>query len=90
MNRLIAFLENEYGIQADISDLQGVVEHVFTHLVWNISVFFGKVKQVSDTSEPEKSNERRARTICVPGVTSKNLEDGSRSSRHLGCSVNHS
>ncbi|OIK19672.1 A/G-specific adenine glycosylase [Bacillus amyloliquefaciens] len=49
--QLEAFLEKEMGATAEIGELEGIVEHVFTHLVWNISVFFGKVKQVSDTSE---------------------------------------
>ncbi|WP_186819842.1 NUDIX domain-containing protein, partial [Bacillus tropicus] len=49
--QLETYLEKEMGTTAEIGELEGIVEHVFTHLVWNISVFFGKVKQVSDTTE---------------------------------------
>ncbi|MDI5790959.1 hypothetical protein PO124_28805 [Bacillus licheniformis] len=34
-------MKEEAGIEAEIGPLEGVVEHVFTHLVWNISVFSG-------------------------------------------------
>ncbi|MCY8036433.1 A/G-specific adenine glycosylase [Bacillus sonorensis] len=46
--QLSAFLKEQAGIEADIGPLEGIVEHVFTHLVWNISVFFGKVLNQPD------------------------------------------
>lgn len=64
--QLTAFLESDFGIQAEISDLQGVVEHVFTHLVWNISVFFGKVKQVSDAAELKKVTKEELVEFAFP------------------------
>ncbi|MGX4765112.1 A/G-specific adenine glycosylase [Bacillus mojavensis] len=64
--QLTAFLESDFGIQAEISDLQGVVEHVFTHLVWNISVFFGKVKQVSDAAELKKVTKEELEEFAFP------------------------
>ncbi|WP_226671251.1 A/G-specific adenine glycosylase [Metabacillus litoralis] len=43
------FLATEYNIDAELSELSGTVQHVFSHLIWNISVFIGKVKNASDT-----------------------------------------
>lgn len=49
-DQLGEFLLNEYGIEAELSELTETVEHVFSHLIWNISVFIGKVKNVNDTN----------------------------------------
>lgn len=37
------FLNETYGIKAELSELKGTIQHVFSHLIWNISVYFGKV-----------------------------------------------
>ncbi len=37
-----AFAEH-YGIQAELGGMIGRVEHIFTHLIWNINIFSGKV-----------------------------------------------
>ncbi|MCY8948244.1 A/G-specific adenine glycosylase [Bacillus atrophaeus] len=65
-DQLVLFLENEMGINAEIDELQGVVEHVFTHLVWNISVFFGKVKQVSDGTRLKKVTKEQLEEFAFP------------------------
>ncbi|APH06248.1 A/G-specific adenine glycosylase [Bacillus weihaiensis] len=41
--QLNQFLLEEYTVEADLSELVGTVEHIFSHLIWNISVFVGKI-----------------------------------------------
>ncbi|MBT2572392.1 A/G-specific adenine glycosylase [Bacillus sp. ISL-51] len=64
--QLAAFLEKEMGVKAEIGELEGIVEHVFTHLVWNISVFFGKVKQVSDPTELKQVTKEELEEYAFP------------------------
>lgn len=40
------FIKEEYQAEAEISELTGTVEHVFSHLIWNISVFIGKLTTI--------------------------------------------
>ncbi len=40
------FIKQEYQAEAEISELAGTVEHVFSHLIWNISVFIGKLTNI--------------------------------------------
>lgn len=35
------YILEEYGVKAEIGDFIGSIQHVFSHLVWNISVFKG-------------------------------------------------
>jgi A/G-specific adenine glycosylase len=44
--QLQEFLLSNYDADVDLSELTGTVEHVFSHLIWNISVFIGKVKNI--------------------------------------------
>ncbi|MFC0273821.1 A/G-specific adenine glycosylase [Metabacillus herbersteinensis] len=37
-------LEEEYGVTVQLSELSGTIQHIFSHLIWNISVYFGKVE----------------------------------------------
>lgn len=46
--QLTEFLKNEYAVDAEIGEIQGVVEHIFSHLLWNISVYFGTVKHCGE------------------------------------------
>lgn len=40
------FIKEEYQAEAEISELTGTVEHVFSHLIWNISVFIGTLTNI--------------------------------------------
>ena len=42
--QLRQYVKGEYQADAELSELTGTVEHVFSHLIWNISVFIGKLK----------------------------------------------
>lgn len=43
-DQLTEYLESEYEAKVNLSELIGTVEHVFSHLIWNISVYSGEVK----------------------------------------------
>ncbi|MDA1478319.1 A/G-specific adenine glycosylase [Bacillus changyiensis] len=64
--QLAAFLKEKAGIAVEIGPLQGVVEHVFTHLVWNISVFFGKVVNKPDHSYLKKVTKEELEQYAFP------------------------
>ncbi|RIW32324.1 A/G-specific adenine glycosylase [Bacillus salacetis] len=50
--QLEEFLRLEYNVEAKIDNgLLTKIEHVFSHLVWNIDVFTGSVKDISMISE---------------------------------------
>ncbi|KKI88994.1 DNA glycosylase [Bacillus sp. SA1-12] len=42
--QLADYLMNEYHAMAELSELAGSVEHIFSHIIWNISIFIGEVK----------------------------------------------
>ncbi|MBZ5751212.1 A/G-specific adenine glycosylase [Metabacillus rhizolycopersici] len=42
--QLVDYLQDEYDVKVELSELAGTVEHIFSHLIWNISIYFGKVK----------------------------------------------
>ncbi|MGM7724153.1 A/G-specific adenine glycosylase [Metabacillus sp. Hm71] len=42
--QLSDYLMNEYHVMVELSELAGTVEHVFSHIIWNISIFIGEVK----------------------------------------------
>ncbi len=42
--QLKKFLKENYQADVELSELSGTVEHIFSHLIWNISVFIGKMK----------------------------------------------
>ncbi len=48
------FLREEYGVEAELSELKGTIQHVFSHLTWNINVYFGKVCSDESMKELEK------------------------------------
>ncbi|WP_264805008.1 A/G-specific adenine glycosylase [Cytobacillus sp. NCCP-133] len=37
----------QYGAQAEIDEMTGQIEHVFSHLTWNINVYKGRVKSLN-------------------------------------------
>ncbi|GIN78426.1 MULTISPECIES: A/G-specific adenine glycosylase [Bacillus] len=64
--QLAAFLKEAAGIEAEIGPLEGIVEHVFTHLVWNISVFFGKTLDQPDDSYFKKVTKEELTEYAFP------------------------
>nr|WP_309101624.1 A/G-specific adenine glycosylase [Fredinandcohnia onubensis] len=42
--QLGAFLTNEYQVKAKIGQAFTTIQHVFSHLIWNITVFEGKIE----------------------------------------------
>ncbi len=58
---LETFIENEYGIKAAINPEKLIeITHVFSHLTWEIDVYFGTVK--------EKNEKDRARFVSAADV----------------------
>jgi A/G-specific adenine glycosylase len=47
--QLSQFLKTEYGVETKIGEAIGQIEHVFTHLVWNINVYEGTI--INDVKE---------------------------------------
>ncbi|MCP3739659.1 A/G-specific adenine glycosylase [Rossellomorea sp. BNER] len=44
--QLKQFLNNEYGLQVNLENgVKTKIDHIFSHLKWNISVYFGKINQ---------------------------------------------
>ncbi|WP_243291558.1 A/G-specific adenine glycosylase [Bacillus sp. FJAT-47783] len=43
--QLKQFIKTEYEVDVEIGELIGTIEHVFSHLTWNISVFIGEIKE---------------------------------------------
>lgn len=41
--QLVTFIHDEYGMNIEPQKRLGQVEHVFSHLIWNINVFSGKI-----------------------------------------------
>lgn len=64
--QLIDFLKEEAGVQAELGDLEGTIQHVFTHLIWNISVFFGRVNSVSDDTMLKKVTTEEFEAYALP------------------------
>jgi len=45
------YLKEQYGVAVDLKEFIGQIDHVFTHLVWNIHVFVGELKsEVQETA----------------------------------------
>lgn len=42
--QLSDYLQSEYHAKVELSELAGTVEHIFSHLIWNISIYFGELK----------------------------------------------
>jgi A/G-specific adenine glycosylase len=42
--QLSDYLNTEFDAKVELSELVGTVEHIFSHLIWNISIFIGEVK----------------------------------------------
>ena len=36
-------LKNEYGAEVELGEMVGKIEHVFSHLTWNVDVYEGRL-----------------------------------------------
>ncbi|MDZ5474557.1 A/G-specific adenine glycosylase [Bacillus sp. 31A1R] len=52
--QLKSFLSETYDLEVETGDMVGKIEHVFSHLIWNINVYEAKLKRV-----PQEMNEIR-------------------------------
>lgn len=64
--QLTAFLKEAYSIDAEIGEIQGIVEHIFSHLVWNISVYFGTVKHCGTNTALRKVTREEIAEYAFP------------------------
>ncbi|SDH43312.1 A/G-specific DNA-adenine glycosylase [Alteribacillus persepolensis] len=48
---LSQFLKNTYGVQAKIGNKVQKVQHVFSHLIWNITVYEGMIEEAPEHSQ---------------------------------------
>ncbi|MFT4416711.1 A/G-specific adenine glycosylase [Fredinandcohnia humi] len=66
--QLSDFLKNEFGIEAKLGEAFTTIQHVFSHLIWNITVFdgtlFGDVKE-TDTVKLVDQEEIKQYTFPV-------------------------
>ena len=42
-DQLKDFLKDEYGVEVEIGKMVGTIDHVFSHLTWNIHVYEGDI-----------------------------------------------
>ena len=52
--QLTEFLKQEYRVEAEIGDLIGTIDHVFSHLIWNIHVYEGKLLSLKEENKELK------------------------------------
>lgn len=63
--QLTDYLQSEYEVKVELSELVGNVEHVFSHLIWNISIFIGEVKNIPHENLVAVSEEKLS-TFAFP------------------------
>ncbi|MGG3797686.1 A/G-specific adenine glycosylase [Metabacillus fastidiosus] len=44
--QLALFLKEEYDIEAALQPLIGTIQHIFSHRIWNLSIYFGEIKSM--------------------------------------------
>ena len=44
-------LKNEYGAEVELGEMVGKIEHVFSHLTWNVDVYEGKLVELKEENE---------------------------------------
>ncbi|MBD1379658.1 A/G-specific adenine glycosylase [Metabacillus arenae] len=59
-------MKEEYGVTMELSDIKGTIPHVFSHLIWNISVYFAKVEDSSNTKGLIKVNKTEIQRYAFP------------------------
>lgn len=46
--QLTDFLLHEYDVEVELGDMIGTIDHVFSHLIWNIHIYEGKIISVKE------------------------------------------
>lgn len=64
--QLTEFLKSDYDIEATIGEAFTTIQHVFSHLVWNITVFVGTVNDVVETDSLKLVNLEELRQYTFP------------------------
>lgn len=64
--QLVTFLREEYETEAELEPLTGTIQHVFSHLVWNISVYSGQLKPGSSYKHLVKVTETEMQRYAFP------------------------
>ena len=44
-------MKNEYGAEVELGEMVGKIEHVFSHLTWNVDVYEGKLVELEEENE---------------------------------------
>lgn len=65
-HQLKTFLQEKYLLNAEVGELIGTIEHVFSHLTWNISVFIGEILDDSKMNEVIKVTETELAQYAFP------------------------
>ncbi|MDR0139445.1 A/G-specific adenine glycosylase [Metabacillus idriensis] len=64
--QLVKFLSDEYETEAELEPLTGTIQHVFSHIVWNISVYAGQLKPGSSYKHLVKVTETEMQRYAFP------------------------
>lgn len=64
--QLIKYLHEEYEAEAELEPLSGTIQHIFSHLVWNISVYAGRLKPGSSPDNLLKVTEAEMQKYAFP------------------------
>lgn len=64
--QLVSFLREEYETEVELEPLTGTIQHVFSHLVWNISVYAGQLKPGSSYKHLVKVTETEMQRYAFP------------------------
>ncbi|KEZ48009.1 DNA glycosylase [Metabacillus indicus LMG 22858] len=64
--QLVRYLHEEYEADAELEPLSGTIQHIFSHLVWNISVYAGKLKPGSIPNNLLKVTEEEMQKYAFP------------------------
>lgn len=64
-DQLKRFLKEEYDVEVILQPLAGTIEHVFSHRIWHISVYFGQIPS-SACKDLIKVNEETIKKYAFP------------------------
>ncbi|MBS2967955.1 A/G-specific adenine glycosylase [Metabacillus sp. KIGAM252] len=60
------FLNKAYGALTELTPIEGIIQHVFSHLIWNITLFTGKVERADAGAGLVKVTEEEMRAYAFP------------------------
>lgn len=65
--RLEAFLKEQYGVQAQLGQPFLALEHAFSHLIWDITVYDGKIAgKFTETEQLKLVGEKEIESYAFP------------------------